>query len=291
MAEAWTVAGLLRWAAQYLADYQTDAPRLSAELMLARVLGCDRLDLYLDSERPLSPAELAEFKKLLIRRREQEPLAYILGQREFYGLDLKVGPGVLIPRPETELLVETALACLKDTLAPRVLDLCTGSGAVALALASEMPQAALTASDLSPTALECARENARRLGLEGRIDWRLGSLWEPLAPAGGFFELITANPPYVSQGEYDDLPRQVKDYEPPEALLAGEDGLDYIRDIIGGAPAFLRPQGWLLMELGAGQAEAAQHLARETGAYGETSTARDLQGHERVLVCRRTDYG
>jgi release factor glutamine methyltransferase len=149
----------------------------------------------------------------------------------------------------------------------------------------------MVASDISPTALECARENARRLDLEGRMDWREGSLWEPLAPAAGFFELITANPPYVSREEYQDLPRQVKDYEPAEALLAGEDGLDYIRNIIGGAPAFLRPQGWLLMELGAGQAQAAQDLARETGAYGEISTTRDLQGYERVLVCRRTDYG
>lgn len=291
MGEVWTVAGLLRWAAQYLTDYQTDAPRLSAELMLARILDCDRLDLYLDSERPLSPDELAGFKKLLIRRREQEPLAYILGHREFYGLDLMVGPGVLIPRPETELLVEQALDCLKDSLAPKVLDLCTGSGAVALALATEIPQAQITATDISQTALECARENARRLSLDGKIDWRQGSLWEPLAPAGGFFDLITANPPYVSQREYEDLPRQVKDYEPAEALLAGEDGLDYIRDIIGGARAFLRSQGWLLVELGAGQAAAALQLARENGAYGETSTARDLQGHERVLVCRRTDYG
>jgi release factor glutamine methyltransferase len=289
----WTVASLLRWATDYLEGYQVDAPRLSAELLLAQALGLARLELYLDRDRPLDAGELASFKKLIIRRREHEPLAYIMGEREFYGLPLKVGPGVLIPRPETELLVEEALARLQDTPSARVLDLCTGSGAVALALAQELPQAEVVASDLSEEALAYARQNAQDLGLAERIAWRQGDLWDAVAGggAGGFFDLITANPPYVALKEQDDLPREVKDYEPTTALLAGVDGMDYIKDIIVGARAFLKSGGWLLVEMGAGQAEAALREARLAEIYQQAETARDLAGHQRVLICRRTDYG
>ena len=175
------------------------APRLSAELLLSRTLCCGRVDLYLRFDQPLKAEELAGFKKLLIRRRQHEPVAYILGSREFYGLDIGVGPGVLIPRPESEHLVEEAVARLRGMAAPRVLELCTGSGAVALALAQELPQAQVMASDISDEALTYARKNAENLGLAGRIEWLAGDLWEPVAAAGGFFDAILANPPYVSQ--------------------------------------------------------------------------------------------
>ncbi|MBI5524407.1 MAG: peptide chain release factor N(5)-glutamine methyltransferase [Desulfarculus sp.] len=291
MTETWTIGKLIPWAAQYLAKYQVAAPRLSGELMLAQVLGCTRVDLYLRHEQPLTPDELAGFKALLLRRRSQEPLAYILGRREFYGLDLLVGPGVLVPRPESEHLVEEALKRLEHQESPRLLDLCTGSGAVALACLSGHPGLKAVGVDISPQALDFARRNAARLGLEGRAQWLLGDLWEPLAAAGGFFEVITANPPYVRDGEWAGLSPEVKDFEPRQALVAGPDGLEVIEQILVGARAFLRANGWLFLEMGQGQAAGAMKLARGVGIYQRLSTVKDLAGIERVLCCQRGDYG
>ncbi|MCA1906596.1 MAG: peptide chain release factor N(5)-glutamine methyltransferase [Desulfarculus sp.] len=291
MAPPWTIGRLVAWAAEYLAKHGADAPRLCGELLLARVLGLKRIDLYLRFEQPLTPEELAAFKALILRRRGREPLAYILGHKEFYGLDFKVGPGVLIPRPETEHLVEEALARLKDQTAPRVLDLCTGSGAVPLAILAHHPDATAVGVDISPAALNYARHNAAALGLADRVIWREGDLWDAVAPDGGFFELITANPPYVARHEYRDLPPEVRDYEPKQALLAGDDGLDLIRAIIAGAGAFLRPLGWLLIEIGAGQAARALELARHAEIFQEIATINDLAGIPRVLACQRGDWG
>lgn len=291
MTETWTIGKLIRWAAEHLAKYQAGAPRLSGELLLAQVLGCTRVDLYLRFEQPLTPPELAAFKALILRRRAGEPLAYILGRREFYGLDLEVGPGVLIPRPETEHLVEEAVKRLAGLPSPRLLDLCTGSGAVALACLAETPGLSAVGVDISPQALDFARANGRRLGLEPRVTWLLGDLWQPLAPAGGFFEVITANPPYVRQDEWEGLALEVRGHEPSLALLGGADGLDPARVILTGSRAFLRPQGWLLLELGAGQAPAALALARGVGIFSQVGTVKDLAGIERVLVCKRGDWG
>lgn len=268
-----------------------DAPRLSGELLLAQVLECSRMDLYLCFEQPLHPRELAAFKKLILRRKSREPVDYILGRREFYGLEFLVGPGVLVPRPESEHLVEEALARLEGVEAPRILDLCTGSGAVALSLAHERPDAVMTGCDISPEALTWARRNAHNLGLEERVRWREGDLWEPVAAGSGFFDVITANPPYVTTAEMAQLPPEVGDFEPHLALEGGEDGLDLARSIIGGAGAHLRPMGWLLMELGAGQATQARRLAQACGAFAEVSLVKDLAGIERVLICERKDYG
>jgi len=289
--ETWTIGRLIRWAAGYLEGYGVESPRLSGELLLAQVLDCPRVELYLRFDQPLTPAELAAFKELILRRRRHEPVAYILGRREFYGLELAVGPGVLVPRPETEHLVERALQALEGRENPRVLDLCTGCGAVALALAREREDAQVVGVDISAQALEYARANARKLGLADRVHWLQGSLWEPLAAAGGFFELITANPPYVAEDQWDGLPPQVREFEPRLALDGGHDGLDLIRDIIGGARAFLRAGAWLLLELGQGQARAAAGLARAAGVFDKIESARDLAGVERVLACRRGDYG
>ena len=291
MAPAWTIGSLIPWAAEYLAKHGADAPRLCGELLLAQVLGVKRIDLYLRFEQPLTPAELAAFKGLILRRRAREPLAYILGKKEFYGLEFKVGPGVLIPRPETEHLVEEALARLKGLDAPRLLDLCTGSGAVPLALLAHHASATALGVDLSPAALNYARHNAAALGLAGRVDWREGDLWDAVAPDGGFFEVITANPPYVTVDEYRGLAPEVRDFEPRQALLAGADGLDLIRAIIAGAGAFLRPLGWLLIELGAGQAARAKELARQAEIFTEIATTNDLAGIPRVLICQRADWG
>ena len=291
MSPAWTVGRLIPWAAEYLGGHGVDSPRLCGELLLAHVLGCSRLDLYLRFEQPLKPEELADFKKLILRRKSREPVDYILGSREFYGLNLLVGPGVLVPRPETEHLVEEALARLKGVKAPRILDLCTGSGAVALALAHERPDAVVTGCDISPEALTWARRNAHNLALQDRVRWLQGDLWEPVAAGSGFFDVITANPPYVTTAEMAELPPEVGRFEPRLALEGGADGLDIVRSIIGGAGAHLRPLGWLFMELGAGQAAQARRLAQASGAFAEVSLVKDLAGIERVLVCERKDYG
>ncbi len=291
MTETWTIGRLIPWAAQYLASREVAAPRLSAELMLAEVLGCQRVDLYLRFEQPLSPEELAAFKALLLRRRGHEPLAYILGRREFWGLTLAVTPDVLIPRPESEHLVEEGLRLLEGVEAPRVLDLCTGSGAVALGLAHERPDASVTASDLSPAALAVARLNAQALGLAERVRLAAGDLWEAVAATGGFYDLITANPPYVTEAEWAGLSPEVRIFEPRSALVPGPEGLEITARIIAGAPAHLRAMGWLLVELGAGQYPKAAELARQALVYDDIRAVKDLAGIERVLACRRTDYG
>ena len=291
MAETWTVGRLIPWAANYLDKYQVEAARLSGELLLAKVLDCTRLELYLRFDQPLAPEELAAYKELILRRRAHEPVAYILGSREFWGLEMACGPGVLVPRPESEHLVEQALERLRELEAPRVLDLCTGSGAVALALAHELPEAQVVATDISTEALTWARHNAENLGLASRVSLKQGDLWEAVAAAVGFFDLITANPPYVAAGEWEELPPEVREFEPRLALHGGADGLDAVRNIIAGAGAHLRPLGWLLMELGAGQAARARKLAQASGAFDSAEMVKDLAGVERVLVCQRKDYG
>jgi len=198
---------------------------------------------------------------------------------------------VLVPRPESEHLVEEALKRLEHQESPRLLDLCTGSGAVALACLAGHPGLKAVGVDISPTALDFAHQNTARLGLADRVEWLLGDLWEPLAAAGGFFEAITANPPYVRDDEWPGLSSEVRDFEPRQALLAGPEGLEIIQQIAVGARAFLRPQGWLFVEMGAGQAGQASSLARGVGIYEQVFTVKDLAGIERVLVCQRGDYG
>lgn len=290
MAQTWTIGKLITWAAEYLAGHGVSAPRLSGELLLAHSLGLTRIDLYLRFEQPLTSEELAGFKALILRRRSGEPVAYILGRREFYGLEFKVGPGVLVPRPETEHLVEEALKHLRAEPEPRLLDLCTGSGAVALAVLANLPEATAVGVDISPEALDYAQANAAALGLNSRVTWLAGDLWDAVAPAGGFFPVITANPPYVTEAEWPGLMPEVGRFEPRLALVGGADGLEVVRAIIAGSGAFLRPLGWLLIELGAGQAEAAMALARRAGIFGQVEMVKDLAGIERVLACQRGDW-
>ncbi|MFH1057431.1 MAG: peptide chain release factor N(5)-glutamine methyltransferase [Pseudomonadota bacterium] len=290
MVQTWTIGTLIAWAAEYLAGRGIASPRLNGELLLAHSLGLTRIDLYLRFEQPLTPEELAGFKALILRRRAGEPAAYILGRKEFYGLEFKVGPGVLVPRPETEHLVEEALTRLRREPEPRLLDLCTGSGAVALAVLANLPEATAVGVDLSPEALGYAQANAAALGLNGRATWRAGDLWDAVAPAGGFFPVITANPPYVTEAEWPGLSPEVREFEPRLALVGGDDGLDLVRAIIAGSGAFLRPLGWLLIELGAGQAEAAMALARRAGIFSQVEMVKDLAGIQRVLACQRGDW-
>ncbi|MBK1673351.1 protein-(glutamine-N5) methyltransferase, release factor-specific [Ectothiorhodospira shaposhnikovii] len=260
---------------------QGDAPRLEAELLLAHVLGKDRGWLYAHGDDILEdPDALAGFRALIRRRGEGEPVSYLLGCREFWSLNLTVRPGVLIPRPDTETLVEATLSRLPEDLPVRLADLGTGTGAIALALAVERPQCRIVAVDRSPEALAVARENVARLGLEAQVECRQGSWFEPLA--GEQFDLIVSNPPYIAEADPHLVQGDLR-FEPLSALASGPDGLTDIRRIIEQAPGHLGPGGALLLEHGMDQGEAVRALLEQRG-FTEVDTVRDLAGRDRVTL-------
>jgi release factor glutamine methyltransferase len=277
LTESWTVLKLLRWTADYFKGRGIDSPRLDAELLLADLLQLDRVGLYLNFERPLQAEELAAYRDKVRRRAGREPLAYILGKAEFWSLSLKVTPDVLIPRPDTELLVEQALLRLSGPA--QVLDVGTGSGALAIALAHERPEWAITAIDVSPAALAVAADNARSNGVEGRITFLKENLTK--LPAGPF-HLIVANPPYIPQAELATLMPEVRDFEPQLALDGGRDGLDAYRALARQSGEVLMSEGWLLVEVGIDQAAAVREMFADAGLT-EIFSARDLAGIERVV--------
>ena len=252
-----------------------------AELLLMHVLGCSHGWLYAHGSDALPPAAGGRFEELVRRRVAGEPVAYLTGRRGFWTLDLQVGPQTLIPRPETELLVELALERLPAGAPCRVADLGTGSGAIALAIASERPAARVVATDASLAALEVARANAAALGLS-RVEFRGGDWFAPLA--GECFDLVASNPPYIAAGD-PHLARGDLRHEPASALAAGPDGLDDLRALVAAAPAHLHPGGWLLLEHGHDQGPAVRALLRQAG-FGEVATAVDLEGRDRVSLGR-----
>jgi release factor glutamine methyltransferase len=273
----WTPLKLIAWTQGYFARAGVDAPRLTAELLLAHALRCERLRLYLDFEKPVAPAELAAFRELVKRRAEGEPAAYLLGKKEFFGRPFQVDARVLIPRPETELLVEEALKNLSE--AGAALDLCTGSGCVAISLALERPGVQVTAVELSPEAAALARENAAALG--ARVEILEGDLFTPVATEARF-QVITANPPYVPTAELSKLARELA-REPRLALDGGADGLDLARRIVAEAPGRLTPGGTLLLEMHESHPEALTRLCAEAG-FARAEVRPDLAGLPRLLV-------
>ena len=254
--------------------------RVDAQLLLAHAAGRDRSWVIAHDDAVLDPAPAAAFEDLALRRAAGEPLAYLVGRKEFHGLVLEVGPEVLVPRPETELIVDLSLAAARAAApAPRVLDLGTGSGAIAIALKAALPAARVGASDASPAALDRARANGRRLGLE--IDWRLGSWWKPWQ--GERFDVVVANPPYVAAGD----PHLAQlGYEPQSALVSGPEGLDAIHAIVAGSPEHLVSGGWLWLEHGRDQGQAVRELLLQ-GGYVAVATRPDLAGHPRCTGGRR----
>jgi release factor glutamine methyltransferase len=256
--------------------------RLDAELLLGHVLDADRASVLARDERVLTPEEQGGFETLVARRLAGEPLAYLTGTKEFWSLELEVTPAVLVPRPETELLVEWGLELLSVLAVPEdevsILDLGTGSGAIALAIARERPHLRVVATDLSAAALDVARRNAQRLGI-GNVEFRQGDLFTPLGQDDhGKFDLVLSNPPYIALG--DPHLADLK-FEPALALTSGADGLDALRAIVAGAQAFLKPDGWLVLEHGSQQAAAVQELMGDE-AYVDIVTRRDLAGLERA---------
>jgi len=276
----WTTGKVLAWAAADFRKRGLSTPRLDAELLLADLLGCRRIDLYIDFERPLSESEQRAFRESIARRRKREPVAYITGKKEFWSLEFAVDPRVLVPRPETETLVEVALKRLPD--GAKLLDLCTGSGCVALAIAATRPDCFVDAADISEDACAVARENAERHGLSDRVSVYAGDLFAPL-PEGRRYDGITANPPYVPESDIESLPAEVRK-EPRVAFLAGRDGLELIRRVLKEAPLRLVPGGWLFVEIDPRQStELAYQIGPSLlGVKGEIFP--DLSGLPRVVA-------
>ncbi|HSW31924.1 MAG TPA: peptide chain release factor N(5)-glutamine methyltransferase [Longimicrobiales bacterium] len=286
--DVWTVLRLMRWSGEYLEAKGVERGRLDAEHLLAHALGVKRLQLYLQYDRPLDREELDRFRPLLRRRAEREPLQYILGRAAFRHLDLAVDRRVLIPRPETEVLVDEVLGWAKaqgrDGLT--ALDVGVGSGAIALSLLVEGPFPRVVAVDASPEALAVAGENAQALGLRDRLDLREGPLFSSLA-GGESFDVVVSNPPYVAEAEMATLEPEVGVWEPPGALFAGPDGLAVLRALVAEGGAHLAGGGLLALEVGAGQAGRVVADIEAVGAYDDVRVRRDLAGRERVVLARR----
>lgn len=281
-----TVLELLRITTAYLQDRGIDTPRLDAEVLLADVLALDRVGLYVNYDRPLQHDEVDRYRQAVMRRAKREPVAYITEQKEFMGRAFKVSPAVLIPRSETELLVETVLqelATREQTAAPRLVDIGTGSGAIAISLALALPTAHITAVDISAEAIAVAQENARTHAVGERIDLVCGDLFANV-PQGERYTCVVSNPPYIPAGELAGLAPEVR-REPAAALVAGSDGLQVIRRLVADAPAWLEPDGLLALEIGAGQGAAVQALATAAG-FAATKVISDYAGHDRVVIAR-----
>lgn len=339
--EPWTVLRLVRWSAGYLQGkgIESGQARLDAEHLLADALDTTRLQLYLQFDRPLTPEELRAFKPGLLRRAKREPLQYVLGRAAFRELDLAVDRRVLIPRPETEELVQAVLEWAREKTgadrrpargsargdvrlpwskeqdAPdaehspdptavglrerpgvhrhggertlRALDMGTGSGCIALSLALEGPFRSVVATDVSDDALELARRNARDAGLDDRVSFRRGDLWEAIDGRSERFDVVVANPPYVADGEDVELAPEIREHEPRSALFAGPTGTELLARLVEGAPTRLEEGGLLALEVGAGQTATVAGMIRDTGAFAEPRIRRDLAGRPRFALAAR----
>lgn len=280
MPERWTILKILQWTAEYFKDNGIESSRLEAELLLAATLGLDRVGLYVNFERPLDADESAAFRERVRRRAQREPLQYILGETEFWSLTFNVDPAVLVPRADTEVLVEEALMRVEG--AARVLDVGTGSGAIAIALAHEKPEILVTALDCSEPALEVARSNARRNGVADRVICLAGDL---AALPTGPFEMVVSNPPYIPTKDWQELMPEVRDHEPRLALDGGGDGLEAYRQLASQVCRILIPGGWLLVEVGIGQAKEVSALFKAAGLK-EISQRDDYAGISRVVIAK-----
>jgi release factor glutamine methyltransferase len=290
---SWTVRRLLEWTSTFFSRKEVDSPRLSAELLLAHVLSVQRIKLYTDYDRTLNETVLTAYRELVRRAAEHEPIAYLTGKAFFFNLELEAHPGVLIPRPDTETLVENVLQTVRHQSgmeSPRILDLCTGSGCIAAALATGLRSATVIATDISLKAIAAAKANLQRLGLADRVNVVQGDLFEALngivdcAP----FHLIVSNPPYIPTEQLKSLDRNVRDYEPAEALDGGPDGLDFHRRILTRAADRLLPGGMFFIEIAFDQGPTAQALGESFGDYENVRVLRDFGGNNRVLAgCRK----
>ena len=307
----WTIQKLLNWITEYFTEKAIDAPRLSAELLLSHVLAMTRIELYTKFDKPVDQRQLDQLHALTKRAGQDEPLAYLIGKTEFYSIEFDITPDCLVPRPETELLVERAIEFLRariaikaatpdvlyrgqiagvdTTPAQSVCDLCTGSGCIAVAIAKNFPSAKLIATDICDRALEVAASNTAKHGLTERIALLHGDLFDPLIRQldNTEFDLIVCNPPYISAPEFDALDKNVRDYEPRIALLAGSDGLDVYRRIIEKADTFLKPDAALMLEIGYAQGPAVKKLIEQTDAFAQIKIEKDPHNNDRIVTARK----
>ncbi|MHC1759745.1 MAG: peptide chain release factor N(5)-glutamine methyltransferase [Negativicutes bacterium] len=282
MAQPWTIGTLLQWTKQYFRDKGVENPRLDADVLLSSLLGKDRIYLYVHFDQPMESEELAAFREMVRRRAARAPVAYITGHREFMGMDFQVSPAVLIPRPDTEILVEAAIQRLQDMPDGCILDVGTGSGAVLVGTLARLAGCRGVGVDISKQALGVAEANAARLLGSGRTSFLQADLFPP-EPV--LFDAIVSNPPYITSGEMAGLAPEVLQ-EPALALHGGEDGLDFYRRLIDGGRRYLKPAGFMAVEVGANQARTVSHMAEQAGWKTENIIP-DYAGIERVVVVRR----
>ena len=288
--DVWTVGRLLTWTTDWLAGRGSESPRLDAEVLLAIVRGCPRIALYTAFDVPVNEEERARFRSLVKRRGEGEPVAYLVGSREFFSLSFGVSPAVLVPRPETEGLVIRVLDLCQTAgpagQRPRIIDVGTGSGAIVVTVAKRLTQAEFVATDISAEALAVARDNAKRHGVEGRIEFvECDLLADP--KAAGPWDVIVSNPPYVREDEFDALPRDVRLHEPRMALVSGPTGVEVIGRLAAAAAEKLVPGGWLLVEVGPPTAAAAEEVVAAQVALSLEPTLKDMAALPRIVQARR----
>ncbi|AQT69886.1 Release factor glutamine methyltransferase [Anaerohalosphaera lusitana] len=287
--QTWTIKKLLDWMIPFFENKGVDAPRLAAEMLLSNVLGLERIQLYMHYDKPVGPDKLAKLRDLVKRAGEHEPVAYLVGHTEFYSMQIDVSPAVLIPRPETEGLVERAIEFLRERQVPRyVLELCTGSGCIAAAVAKGVEDVKVIATDICDEAMEVAGRNVEKHGLGEKVELCGGDLFEAVEGfADKQFDLIVSNPPYVTEAEYEGLDRNVKEYEPARALVAGEKGLDIYERMMGELATYLKPDGAVMLEIGYQQGDAVRELLEGTGLFSEVRIEKDFARHDRIAVAKR----
>jgi release factor glutamine methyltransferase len=286
MQEIWTIQKVLNWTLPYFEKHQVSESRLSAELLLSHVLKCKRLDLYLQFDRILTGPELKEYRSFIERRIIHEPVAYILGEKEFMGLNFKLTPAVLIPRPETEILVESALAEIKghQEKSARVLDVGTGSGAIAISVAHYCRECQVTAIDISPAAIEVARQNSEHLGVD-KVEFLVLDALDLPVNKDEKYDFVLVNPPYIAEKDRKELHPQITHYEPAVALFSGENGLQFYSVFIPKIPLIIKKDGWIFMEIGYDQKEQINILLKESNFSG-IEFIPDYQKIERIVKAR-----
>ncbi len=283
--QPWTIGRLLDWTTKYLGEKGSESPRLDTEVLLAHALGCKRIDLYARHTEEAPERERGKFRELVRQRVEGCPVAYLVGRKEFFSLEFEVTRAVLIPRPDTECVVDECLRLAKPMPAPTILDIGTGSGCLAVAVARQHKTAQVTAVDISPAALGVASANAARNRVAERVRFLQGDLFAPL-PAGERFDFILSNPPYIPHDDISKLAPGVRDYEPHVALDGGADGFAVFDRLIAEATAHLKPNGYLLIEIGSPQEEPARERIGRYAGYELAKTIHDGSGHPRVLLAR-----
>jgi release factor glutamine methyltransferase len=284
--ERWTIGRLLTWTTEWLGSKGSESPRLDAEVLLAHVRGCQRIMLYAAFDEDVAEETRGRFRELVRRRAAGEPVAYLVGQREFFSLPFAVSSAVLVPRPETETLVGRVLDLCREAAAPKILDVGTGSGAIAVTLAKKLPRAMLTASDVSPAALAVAKDNAARHSVGDRVAFVEADLLADPRLAGPW-DVIASNPPYVRESEFASLPRDVRDHEPRGALVAGPRGVEVIERLAAESVSRLVPGGWLVIEAGPLVAAEVEAVLAATKELAPGPVLSDLAGLPRVFQARR----